>query len=92
MDSGSPLGLRIAVLGPLRIWRGEIPLDPGPVKRPAVLAALLLREGGVVSHEHLLASVWGADPPDSGHKVLVSPVNPLRRALDVEGTKPHPFS
>ncbi|MFJ1561859.1 AfsR/SARP family transcriptional regulator [Streptomyces mirabilis] len=75
------------MLGPLRVWRGEALLDPGPIKRQAVLAALLLREGGMVSHEHLLASVWGAEPPDSGHKVLASHVNPLRRALDAEGTR-----
>ncbi|WP_370259290.1 BTAD domain-containing putative transcriptional regulator [Streptomyces sp. V4I8] len=87
LDSGSPQGLRIAVLGPLRIWRGRTPLDSGPVKRQAVLVALLLREGDVASHEQLLASVWGTEPPDSGHKVLASHVNPLRRALDAEGTR-----
>lgn len=30
----------------------------------------------------------GAEPPASGHKVLASHVNPLRRALDAEGTRP----
>jgi DNA-binding SARP family transcriptional activator len=76
------------VLGQLRAWRDGTRLELGPVKRQAVLAALLLRQGAVVSHEQLLDSVWGTEPPASGHKVLASHVNPLRRALDVEGTRP----
>lgn len=88
MDGGTPRRLRIEVLGPLRAWQGGTPLDLGPVKRQAVLAALLLRQGAVVSHDQLLDSVWGSQPPGSGHKVLASHVNPLRRALDAEGTRP----
>nr|WP_079173975.1 BTAD domain-containing putative transcriptional regulator [Streptomyces mirabilis] len=88
MDGGTPQRLRIEVLGPLRAWRGGTPLDLGPVKRQAVLSSLLLRQGAVVSHEQLLDSVWGSETPASGHKVLASHVNPLRRALDAEGTLP----
>ncbi|MFF4729610.1 BTAD domain-containing putative transcriptional regulator [Streptomyces mirabilis] len=88
VDGGTPQRLRIEVLGPLRAWRGGTPLDLGPVKRQAVLSSLLLRQGAVVSHEQLLDSVWGLEPPASGHKVLASHVNPLRRALDAEGTRP----
>ncbi|MGW6978961.1 BTAD domain-containing putative transcriptional regulator [Streptomyces sp. NPDC054932] len=88
MDSEPPEQLRIAVLGPLRACRGATPLDLGPVKRQAVLAALLLSRGAVVSHEQLMHGVWGAEPPGSGHKVLASHVNPLRRALDAHGTRP----
>ncbi|MCX4706093.1 BTAD domain-containing putative transcriptional regulator [Streptomyces sp. NBC_01373] len=88
VDGGTPRRLRIEVLGPLRAWQGGTPLDLGPVKRQAVLAALLLRQGAVVSHDQLLDSVWGSQPPGSGHKVLASHVNPLRRALDAEGTRP----
>ncbi|WP_371675950.1 BTAD domain-containing putative transcriptional regulator [Streptomyces sp. NBC_01276] len=64
-----------------------MPLDLGPVKRQAVLAALLLGKGAVLSHEQLMRGVWGTEPPASGHKVLASHVNPLRRALDAEGTR-----
>ncbi|MCX5355583.1 BTAD domain-containing putative transcriptional regulator [Streptomyces mirabilis] len=76
------------VLGPLRAWRSGTPLDLGPVKRQAVLAALLLRPDAVVSHELLLDGVWGTQTPASGHKVLASHVNPLRRTLDALGTRP----
>lgn len=88
MDDESPQLLRLEVLGPLRVWRGGTPLELGPVKRQAVLAALLLRQGAVVSHERLLDAVWGEEPPAGGHKVLPTHVNSLRRALDPEGTPP----
>ncbi|MFI8791954.1 BTAD domain-containing putative transcriptional regulator [Streptomyces sp. NPDC055105] len=65
-----------------------MPLELGPVKGQAVLAALLLRQGAVVSHEWLLDAVWGPEPPASGRKVLPTHVNSLRRALDPEGTPP----
>ncbi|MFD4525257.1 BTAD domain-containing putative transcriptional regulator [Streptomyces sp. NPDC058470] len=88
MDEGSPQLLRLEVLGPLRAWRGATPLKVGPVKRQAVLAALLLRQGVVVSHERLLDAVWGEEPPAGGHKVPPTHVNSLRRVLDPEGTPP----
>ncbi|MFD0335003.1 BTAD domain-containing putative transcriptional regulator [Streptomyces erythrogriseus] len=84
---GESQRLRIEVLGPLRAWRDGGPLALGPVRRQTVLAALLLRDGAVVSHEQLLDGVWGADPPASGTKVLASHVNPLRRTLDRAGTR-----
>lgn len=86
MDGGSAAGLRLAVLGPLRAWRDGTPLDLGPVRRQAVLAALALRPGTLVSHEQLLVDVWGAQPPGSGHRVLPSYVYPLRKTLDPAGT------
>ncbi|MEU9121125.1 BTAD domain-containing putative transcriptional regulator [Streptomyces sp. NPDC048506] len=85
MDGGSTQRLRIAVLGPVRAWRDGTPLDLGPVRRQAVLAALVLRPGTLVSHEQLLDDVWGAQPPRSGRRVLPSYVYPLRKALDTEG-------
>ncbi|MCX5559287.1 BTAD domain-containing putative transcriptional regulator [Streptomyces sp. NBC_00038] len=88
VDGGSPQLLRFEVLGPLRAWRGGAPLKLGPVKRQAVLATLLLHQGAVVSHERLLDSVWGEEPPAGSHKVLPTHVNSLRRVLDPEGTPP----
>lgn len=82
MDGGSPPRLRIAVLGPVRAWRDGTPLDLGPVRRQAVLIALVLRQGALVSHEQLLDGVWGAKPPGSGRRVLPSYVFTLRKAID----------
>ncbi|MDQ0910847.1 DNA-binding SARP family transcriptional activator [Streptomyces canus] len=88
VDGGSPDLLRLEVLGPLRAWRGATPLQLGPVKRQAVLAALLLSQGAVVSHERLLDAVWGPEPPAGGPKVLPTHINSLRRTLDPRGTPP----
>ncbi|MFF9478543.1 BTAD domain-containing putative transcriptional regulator [Streptomyces sp. NPDC014733] len=77
---------RIAVLGPVRAWRDGTPLELGPVRRRAVLAALALRPDTRVSHEQLLDDVWGDRPPPSGRRVLPSYVYPLRKALDPPGT------
>ncbi|MEU0815213.1 AfsR/SARP family transcriptional regulator [Streptomyces mirabilis] len=88
VDGGSPQLLRFEVLGPLRAWRGGTPLELGPVKRQAVLAALLLHQGAVVSHDRLLDAVWGPEPPAGGRKVLPTHVNSLRRTLDPENTQP----
>ncbi|PWI11679.1 regulator [Streptomyces sp. NWU339] len=63
-------------------------MELGPVKRQAVLAALLLCRGAVVSHERLLDAVWGPEPPAGGRKVLPTHVNSLRRMLDPEETPP----
>ncbi|MFJ9104149.1 AfsR/SARP family transcriptional regulator [Streptomyces sp. NPDC102405] len=63
-------------------------LELGPLKRQAVLAALLLRQGAVMSHERLLDAVWGPEPPAGGSKVLPTHVNSLRRTLDPKGTSP----
>ncbi|MGD3112552.1 AfsR/SARP family transcriptional regulator, partial [Streptomyces sp. YGL11-2] len=85
MDGGSPQPLRIAVLGPVRAWWHGTPLDLGPVRRQAVLAALVLRPGLLVSHEQLLDDVWGTQPPGSGRRVLPSYIYQLRKALDTAG-------
>lgn len=88
VDGGSSDLLRFEVLGPLRAWRGPVQLELGPLKRQAVLAALLLRQGAVMSHERLLDAVWGPEPPAGGSKVLPTHVNSLRRTLDPKGTPP----
>ncbi|MET8433309.1 BTAD domain-containing putative transcriptional regulator [Streptomyces sp900116325] len=72
----------------MRAWRGGVQLSLGPVRRQAVLAALALRPGFLVSHEQLLDGIWGAEPPRTGRKVLPSYIYELRQVLDAEGTGP----
>ena len=83
----SPLGrsvaiperLRFAVLGPLRAWWDGRPVELGPVRQQAVLAALLLRPDVTVSRPDLLSDVWDFEQPASD----VAPVYVyrLRRCL-----------
>ncbi|MFH8519965.1 AfsR/SARP family transcriptional regulator [Streptomyces gelaticus] len=80
--------LRFALLGPVSAHRGVVPLDLGPVRRQAVLAALILRAETLVTQQQLLDDVWGLEPPGTGRRVLPSYVYPLRKALDVPGIGP----
>ncbi|WSF26707.1 NB-ARC domain-containing protein [Streptomyces sp. NBC_01220] len=88
MGEASGGRLRLSVLGPVRAWHGRAPVPLGPVRRQAVLLALALRPGFLVSHEQLLDGVWGERPPKSGRRVLPSYVYALRRTLDPEGAGP----
>ncbi|MGW4706311.1 AfsR/SARP family transcriptional regulator, partial [Streptomyces sp. NPDC004285] len=85
-EAGEPL--RIDLLGPVRARRGDVALPLGPVRRQAVLAALVLRAPGFVTYRRLLDDVWGAEPPGTGHRVLPSYVYALRRALDPVDARP----
>ncbi len=86
--AGASGPLRIDLLGPVRALRGDVPVALGPVRRQAVLAALVLRAPGFVTYRQLLDDVWGAEPPGTGHRVLPSYVYALRRALDAPDAGP----
>ena len=86
--AGANADLRIDLLGPVRARRGDAPLALGPIRRQAVLAALILRAPSFVTHHQLLADVWGADPPATGRQVLPSYVYALRKTLDAAAAGP----
>lgn len=73
--------MRYRLLGPLRVTRGDVPVDIGPPKQRAVLAVLLLAQGRVVSVDRLIDAVWGDDVPGSATASLQAYVSNLRRAL-----------
>ncbi|MFJ1569904.1 BTAD domain-containing putative transcriptional regulator [Streptomyces erythrochromogenes] len=81
-------GLRIAVLGPLRAWRGQRELEAGSAQQRAVLAALALRRGRVASSAELVQDVWGAHPPASAPAALRNYVSRLRTALETGSGAP----
>ncbi|MEJ8643847.1 AfsR/SARP family transcriptional regulator [Streptomyces sp. MS1.HAVA.3] len=77
------------LLGPVEAWRDEGQLTIAGRKPRALLAALLLERGQVVSAETLIDRVWGDSPPDSARTLIQTYVWALRRALgDVIETKP----
>ncbi|MFD3660868.1 BTAD domain-containing putative transcriptional regulator [Streptomyces sp. NPDC058659] len=96
MDAGGPGAvpagargrLRIELVGPVRALRGDTPIGLGPIRRQAVLAALVLRAPAFVTYGQLLDDVWGTEPPGTGHRVLPSYVYALRKALDTPGAGP----
>jgi len=73
------------VLGPLEATAADgtqIPL--GGARQRAVLAALLLRVGKVVSTEFLIDAVWGEHAPRTAMTSLQNSISNLRRAVGAE--------
>lgn len=60
------------------------PVDVGPEKCRAVLAALALSVGELVPVSGLIDAVWGVDPPRTAEKTLQGYVATLRRSLGPE--------
>ncbi|WP_329132877.1 NB-ARC domain-containing protein [Streptomyces sp. NBC_01476] len=74
-------GLRFAVLGPVRAWRGDEPITTGAPQQRALLAALLLRGGRTATAPELVDAVWGESPPNTALAALRSYAFRLRKAL-----------
>lgn len=77
--------LRINVLGPVEVWRGEQRLELAPRQR-ALVAALTLDAGRVVSAETLRQRLWEDGGGATG--TLHSHVSRVRRLLEPGGPAP----
>ncbi|GAA2675287.1 transcriptional regulator AfsR [Nonomuraea recticatena] len=75
-------GLRFAVLGPIRAWRGGDELDLGTPLQRSILAMLLLREGRAVTPTEMIDAVWGEDAPPRALGALRTYVSRLRTVLE----------
>ncbi|WP_077062754.1 AfsR/SARP family transcriptional regulator [Streptomyces sp. MP131-18] len=70
------------MLGPLRVWSRECPVDLGPARQRAVLSALLLTPGQAMAPDRLKEAVWPRKPPGAAMANLQSYVSNLRRTLE----------
>ena len=74
--------MRFRILGPLQVTREDELVELGSPKQRAVLAVLLLAQGGVVSVDGLVDALWGDDVPGSAHALLVPRIAAVvRKAL-----------
>ncbi|MGI9612462.1 MAG: AfsR/SARP family transcriptional regulator [Acidimicrobiales bacterium] len=74
--------VQIRLLGGIEAVRDEgDPIDVGPPKCQALLAALALSVGSAVPVSRLVELVWSDDPPRTAEKTLQSYVTRLRKAL-----------
>ncbi|MFJ6198037.1 BTAD domain-containing putative transcriptional regulator [Micromonospora sp. NPDC092111] len=74
--------LKIDVLGPVRAWIGDGPVELGPLRQRAVLARLATAIGQVVPVDRLIEDLWAGDPPPRAQAALQVYVSNLRRALE----------
>ena len=80
--SGVPDRLRVDLLGPLRLWRPDGPVDPGPRMQRALVTVLAVNAGRAVSVDRLVDDLWGGDPPAAAAATLQAYVSQLRRVLE----------
>ncbi|MGH3404852.1 MAG: AfsR/SARP family transcriptional regulator [Streptosporangiaceae bacterium] len=74
--------MRFRILGPLEIWTAQGWSGIGASKWRALLAALLLNAGQVVSTDRLIADLWADRPPDRAANLISVYVLRLRRMMD----------
>ena len=79
--SGQP-ELRVQILGPLRIFRGDAEVDIGPRQQALVLGILLARHDRPVGMGDLISIVWGEEPPARAVNVIHKYIGALRRVLE----------
>lgn len=77
--------MQYGVLGPLEVVSGGLPLDLGRPKQRALLAALLVHAGSVVSSDRLVDILWADDPPANASAALQIQVSRLRQVLGSAG-------
>jgi predicted ATPase/DNA-binding SARP family transcriptional activator len=73
--------LRICLLGAVRAEREGVAIDIGSRRQRAILAALALTPGRIVSTAELIDALWGDDAPDGAAGTLQSYVSRLRGAV-----------
>ncbi|KAK1184687.1 BTAD domain-containing putative transcriptional regulator [Streptomyces sp. NBS 14/10] len=76
-----PAALRFAVLGPVRVRRGDEPLAAGRPQERALLCALLMRRGHTATAQELMDAVWGGKPPRRALATLRTYAFQLRKTL-----------
>ena len=72
-------GLEIRLLGPLEVRDGERVIALPRRQQRALVAALALRAGEVVSTDRLVADLWGDQAPASASGSLQNTVSALRK-------------
>lgn len=85
-DTGSISGaagpLRIGILGPIEVWRGDVPVPVNSGPQRTLLARLALGAGATVSQDELIDLLWQRGTPRNAMNLLHTRVARLRRMLE----------
>ncbi|RZU53581.1 DNA-binding SARP family transcriptional activator [Krasilnikovia cinnamomea] len=74
--------VRIQVLGPVRAWLGEVPVELTSAGRRAVLGLLAMAGGQPLSQAELVDALWGDRPPPTAANIIQTHIKHLRRLLE----------
>ena len=77
--------MEFRVLGPLEVRRDAVPIPLGGTRVRALLAALLIDVGTVVSADALIGALWPEQPPRDARHALEMTVSRLRSVLGGDG-------
>lgn len=81
MNANTDAPLQVWVLGPLEVNVDGAPMTVGGLGRRALLAALALNLGTVVSVDRLIGFIWDDHPPMTATTKLQGHVSALRRGM-----------
>jgi DNA-binding SARP family transcriptional activator len=73
--------MEVRLLGPVEVWAVSGPVEVGPPRQCAVLAALAADAGQPVPVDALVRRVWGDDPPERARRTLHTYVARIRRVV-----------
>ena len=77
--------MELRVLGAVTLVAGSSMQSGGPPRQSAVLAALAVDAGRLVTVDTLVNRAWGADPPQRARRTLHTYVARIRRLLEQTG-------
>ncbi len=80
-----PAPLAFHVLGPLQVSLGDAPITVGGPRERALLTALLVEHGRVVSVDQLMQALWGERAPATARRQVAICVYRLRKAFLAAG-------
>ena len=72
------------ILGPLEVLLDGLPVELGGPRQRALLAALLVHHGQVVSTDRLVDLLWGESAPKTATTSLQNGISQLRRVLGAD--------
>ncbi|MFF7642538.1 BTAD domain-containing putative transcriptional regulator [Streptomyces canus] len=73
--------LQVRLLGPVEVWEGNRRAPLGGVRPLAVLSALVVHLGEVLTTERLVDCVWDEQAPATASALVATHVSAVRRAL-----------
>ena len=83
--------VEVRLLGAAEVVVDGRVVEVGSAKQLALLIALALDAGTVVSTERLVEALWGEDPPETAHPTLRGLVYRLRKTLASDGEEAAPW-